>query len=92
MNRIQYIKGKWTIFNNIFVLSAESENVLYRGYLADHPNTPYIDKGTPVVIIFEKPIKITLPLNESEAYEKYNFTWSEKWIMIGSADCYISEE
>ena len=92
INRIQYIKGKWTISNNKIVLSVESENVLFGGYVADHPNTPYIDKGTPVVIIFEKPIKITLPLNESEAYEKYNFTWSEKWIMIGSADCYISEE
>ncbi|MBQ9495807.1 MAG: YARHG domain-containing protein [Treponema sp.] len=91
INRLQYIYGKWSISKNKIVLSVESEEVLFGGYVVAHPNTPYIDKATPAIITFEKPIKITLPLNESEAYKEYNFTWSEKWIMIGSADCYISE-
>lgn len=91
LNRLKYLYGKWSISNNKIVLSVESEKVLFGGYIAEHPNTPYIDKATVGVITFEKPIKITLPLNESEVYKQYNFNWGEKWIKIGSADYYISD-
>ena len=69
----------------------KSENVLLGGYVADHPNTPYIDKGTPVIITYKNSIKISLPLNESKLYKKHNFEWGEKWIMIGLCDYYISK-
>ena len=91
MNRLKYIYGKWSISNNKIILSVESEKVYFGGYIAEHPNTPYIDKATVGVITFEKPINITLPLNESDAYKQYNFTWSEKWLKIGSSDYYISD-
>jgi hypothetical protein len=91
INRLQSIKGTWKIGKNRIVLSVESENVLLGGYVADHPNTPYIDKGTPVIITYKNAIKISLPLNESKLYKKYNFEWGEKWIMIGSSDYYISK-
>nr|WP_180487251.1 YARHG domain-containing protein [Treponema socranskii] len=91
INRLRRINGTWTISNNKIILSVETEFVFFGGYIASHPNTPYIDKATPVTITYDKPIKITLPLNESDVDKKYNFTWSEKWIMIGSTECYISE-
>ena len=91
INRIIKIKGTWSISKNKIILSVEKEYVYFGGYVADHPNTPYIDKATPGIITFEKPIKITLPLNETDVDKKYNFTWSEQWIMIGSTECYISK-
>ena len=92
INRIESITGTWETKNNKIVLYVYTENILLGGYVAFHPNTPYIDQANPASIKFSEPIKISLPLNESEAYKKYNFTWSEKWIMIGSSDCYISRE
>lgn len=92
INRLIKIKGRWAVSNNKIILSVESESVYFGGYIADHPNTPYIDKATAGIITFDSPIKITLPLNNSDVNKKYNFTWSEKWIMLGSTECYISEQ
>lgn len=91
INRLIKIEGKWSISKNKIILSVEKEFVYFGGYIADHPNTPYIDKATPGIITFEKPIKITLPLNETDVDKEYNLTWSEQWIMLGSTECYISE-
>lgn len=91
INRLIKIEGTWSISKNKIILSVEKEFVYFGGYIADHPNTPYIDKATPGIITFEKPIKITLPLNETDVDKEYNLTWSEQWIMLGSTECYISE-
>ena len=91
LNRLRKINGTWSISNNKIVLTIETENVLFGGYVYQHPNTPYFTGGTPVLITYETPIKITLPLNETDVDKKYNFSWSEKWIKIGSTDCYISK-
>ncbi|MBR6154136.1 MAG: YARHG domain-containing protein [Treponema sp.] len=91
INRLTKLTGKWAISNNKIILSVEKEFVQFGGYIASHPNTPYIDKATPATITFDKPIKITLPLNESESDKIYNFTWSESWIMLGSSECYMSQ-
>ena len=91
INRLIKIEGAWSISKNKIILSVEKEFVYFGGYVADHPNTPYIDKATPGIITFEKPIKITLPLNETDVDKEYNLTWSEQWIMLGSTECYISE-
>lgn len=91
INRLIKINGTWSLSNNKIILSVESESVYFGGYIANHPNTPYIDKATTGVITFEKPIKITLPLNKTDVDKKYNLTWSEGWIMIGSTECYISK-
>ena len=92
INRLVKLEGKWSVSNNKIILSVENEFVCFGGYIAWHPNTPYIDKATPGIITFEEPIKITLPLNETDIDKKYNFNWSEKWIMLGSTECYISKE
>ena len=91
INRIKSISGTWEIKNNRLILTVTTEKILMGGYVALHPNTPYIDKASPAIIKFEEPVIISLPLNESEAYKKYNLNWSEKWMMIGSSDCYISK-
>ncbi len=91
INRLIKIEGTWSISKNKIILSVEKEFVYFGGYIADHPNTPYIGKATPGIITFEKPIKITLPLNETDVDKEYNLTWSEQWIMLGSTECYISE-
>lgn len=88
INRIVKINGTWTISANKLVLTIETENVLFGGFIADHPNTPYIDKATSVTIKYEKPLKVLLPLNES----KWNLNSSEKWLKIGSNDCYLSKK
>ena len=91
INRIKSITGTWEIKNNKIVLYVDTENILLGGYVAFHPNTPFIDQGNSAIIKFNEPIKISLPLNESEADKKYNLTWSKNWLMIGSTDCYISQ-
>lgn len=83
INRLKKLSGTWSIENNKIVLLVKSENVLFGGYVATHPNTPYIDKATPVIISYENPIKIIFPLNDSD--------WNDGWIMIGTCDCYISK-
>lgn len=83
INRLKKLSGTWSIENNKIVLLVKSENVLFGGYVATHPNTPYIDKATPVIISYENPIKIIFPLNDSD--------WNDGWIMIGTGDCYISK-
>lgn len=87
INRVVKIIGTWSISFNKIKLSIEKEYVLFGGFIADHPNTPYIDKGTSVTINYERPLEILLPLNKSE----WNLDWNAKWIKIGSADCYISD-
>ncbi len=91
INRMKSITGNWEIKNNKIILCVDTENILIGGYVAFR-GSPYIEQSNPAILKFNEPIKITLPLNESEAYKKYNFTWSERWIMIGSTDCYISKE
>lgn len=86
INRLKKIQGKWSIENNRLILLAETEEVIFGGY----DNYDNIVKGTPVCIQYKAPVKISLPLNESEADKKYNLTWSKNWIKIGSADCYFS--
>lgn len=90
INRVEKINGSWLVSNNRIILSVESESVLFGGYVAADPNTPFIAKGNPVKIIYETPLKISLPLNESQASKEYNLNWSEKWLRIGSGECYIS--
>ena len=90
VRRLNSITGTWTIRNNKLVLSVEAENVSLGGYVASHPNTPYIDKATSAVIQFSKPIEIILPLNKSEVPEKYDLNPSLEWMKIGTMDCYIS--
>lgn len=89
INRVQNVCGTWNIANNKIVLSVKSENVFFGGYVADD-TTPYIKNGTPVSIVYNQPIIITLPINKSETFEKYNFKFGESWIRIGSGDWYIS--
>ena len=91
INRIKSITGTWEIKNNKIVLYVDTENILLGGYVAFHPNTPFIDQGNSAIIKFNEPIKISLPLNESEVDKKYNLTWSKNWLKIGSTDCYISQ-
>lgn len=86
INRIVKINGTWNISANKLELTIETENVLFGGFIADHPNTPYIDKATSVTIKYEKPLKVLLPLNES----KWSLNSSKKWMKIGSNDCYLS--
>ena len=90
INRVTAIKGSWLVVNNKIVLSVESEELLFGGYVTE--DAWYIKNGSPVVIQYKNPLKITLPLNESQAPKKYNLNWSEKWLMIGSCDCYISSD
>lgn len=90
INRVTAIKGSWLVANNKIVLSVESEELLFGGYVTE--DAWYIKNGSPVVIQYKNPLKITLPLNESQAQKKYNLNWSEKWLMIGSCDCYISSD
>lgn len=90
INRVTAIKGSWLVANNKIVLSVESEELLFGGYVTE--DARYIKNGSPVVIQYKNPLKITLPLNESQAPKKYNLNWSEKWLMIGSCDCYISSD
>ena len=45
-----------------------------------------------VIIQYKSPVKISLPLNESLDHHKYILKWGEKWLIIGSGDCYISNE
>lgn len=92
INRLKNITGTWNISDNKIILSVEKESVLFGGYIADHPNTPYIDKATPVTITYEEPVKITIPINETDTDEKFHFTWGEKWILLGSSVCYISKD
>ena len=67
---------------------AESEEVIFGGY----DNYDTFKNGTSVIIKYGDPVKITLPINESEAYKKYNLNWTDKWLMIGSSDYYVSKE
>lgn len=90
INRMKNLKGKWKIVNNRIELSVESEALILGGYVDDSPFAPAIVKGTPVTITYDNPLKISLPINESETYKKYNFNFGEKWLQIGSSDCYIS--
>ena len=90
INRVVSIKGSWLVENNKIVLSVESENVLFGGYVTE--DASHIKNGSPVIIQYKTPLKITLPLNESQAPEKYNLNWSEKWLMIGYGDWYISKD
>lgn len=91
INRLIKINGTWKVSNNKILLSVKSESVYFGGYIADHPNTPYINKATSGTITFDTPITITLPLNETDVDKKNNFTWSEKWMMLGSTECYMSK-
>ena len=68
-------------------LLVETEAVVFGGY-DDYYN---IIKGSLVNIQYNEPLRLTLPLNKSEVAEKYNLTWSDSWLMIGSADCYLSK-
>lgn len=86
LNRLKKIQGKWTIENNKLILLVENEAVVFGGY----DDAYNIAKGTPVTIQYTEPLKISLPLNESEADKKYNLTWSKNWIKMGSVDCYVS--
>ena len=88
INRLKKVKGKWSISNNKLILMAESEEAIFGGY--DHYDS--FKNGTPVIIKYGDPVKITLPINESPAYKNYNLNWSDKWLMIGSSDYYISKE
>ncbi len=88
INRLKKIQGKWSVENNRLVLLAETEEVIFGGY----DNYDNIVRGTPVCIQYKEPVEISLPLNESEADMKYNLTWSENWIKIGSTDCYVSNK
>ena len=87
INRLKKITGKWTIEKNKLILLVITEDVVFGGY----SNFDEIVTGTPVSIQYKEPLKITLPLNTSDVNKKYNLTWSDKWLMIGSADCYISQ-
>ena len=87
INRLKKLQGKWTIEKNKLILLVETETAIFGGFY----NYEDFVNGTPVNIQYQELVKITLPLNESEADKKYNLTWSEKWIKIGSADCYISQ-
>lgn len=91
INRLKKINGKWSVLNNKIVLSVETETVYFGGYVASDPNTPYIEKGTPGIITFENPIKITLPLNEVDAERKNNLNSNKEWLKLGSTECYISK-
>ncbi|MBP5601684.1 MAG: YARHG domain-containing protein [Treponema sp.] len=88
INRVQKVRGKWSISNNKLILMAESEEVIFGGY----DNYDTFKNGTSVIIKYGDPVKITLPINESEAYKKYNLNWTDKWLMIGSSDYYVSKE
>ncbi len=90
INRVVSINGSWLVANNKMVLSVESESVLFGGYVTE--DASHIKNGSPVIIQYKTPLKITLPLNESQAPEKYNLNWSEKWLMIGSGDWYVSTD
>ena len=90
INRVISINGSWLVANNKIVLSVESESVLFGGYVTE--DASHIKNGSPVIIQYKTPLKITLPLNQSQAPEKYNLYWSEKWLMIGSGDWYISTD
>ena len=72
---------------NKLILLVETEAVVFGGY-DDYYN---IIKGSLVNIQYNEPLRLTLPLNKSEVAEKYNLTWSDSWLMIGSADCYLSK-
>ncbi len=91
INRITNIEGTWSISNNKIVLKVLKENVIFGGYIMDHPNTPYMDKGNSVTIIYNEPVNIMLPLNESEIYKQYKFSFADKWLKIGSEDCFITK-
>ncbi len=47
---------------------AESEEVIFGGY----DNYDTFKDGTSVLIQYAEAVKITLPINESEVYTKYN--------------------
>ena len=88
INRLKKVKGNWSISNNKIILIVESEEAIFGGY----DNYDTFQNGTSVKIQYIEPVKITLPINESESYKKYNLNWTDKWLMIGSSDYYISEE
>ena len=90
INRVEKINGTWLVLNNKIILSVENESVLFGGYVTE--DASYIKNGSSVIIQYKSPVKIFLPLNESQAPQKYNLKWGEKWMMIGSGDCYISNE
>ena len=90
INRVEKINGSWLVLNNKIILSVENESVLFGGYVTE--DASYIKNGSSVIIQYKSPVKIFLPLNESQAPQKYNLKWGEKWLMIGSGDCYISNE
>ena len=90
INRVEKINGTWLVLNNKIILSVENESVLFGGYVTE--DASYIKNGSSVIIQYKSPVKISLPLNESQAPQKYNLKWGEKWLMIGSGDCYISNE
>ena len=90
INRVEKINGSWLVLNNKIILSVENETVVFGGYVTE--DASYIKNGTSVIIQYKSPVKISLPLNESQAPQKYNLKWGEKWLMIGSGDCYISNE
>lgn len=91
ISRLISIKGTWSIVDNKVVLSVTAEKVFFGGYIDGDPCGSYVNDGTPVTITYEQPLKITLPLNSTDVDKKYGFGWSEKWIMIGSCECYISK-
>lgn len=88
INRLKKVKGNWSISNNKIILIVESEEAIFGGY----DNYDTFQNGTSVKIQYIEPVKITLPINESESYKKYNLNWTDKWLMIGSSDYYISKE
>lgn len=86
--RLMSVEGKWSIADNKIELMIEEEKVLFGGYLISD-DCPYIENGSIVVINYEKPIKIILPINKSLTYEEYKFPWGKNWIQIGSYDCFM---
>ena len=86
INRLKKLQGKWSIENNHLILQVETEVAMFGGY-----DNFDIVKGSLVNIQYKEALKLFFPLNESIAHTKYNLNWSDKWLMIGSAECYVSQ-